>query len=175
METLISFSAQNKLKRAALQIIARRLNEKDVKELKDAFMALDKNKDGVVSYKELQDGVKNLKSDGLNEVLPTLQTMLQTLDSNGTSTLDYTEFLAATMKYHTYQEESMLWGAFCIFDKDQSGQIEKKELLEVLKDEQVEDYMGSTCLEQVLKECDSSGDGSISFEEFKAMMQKGQK
>merc|ERR1712232_990352 len=139
----------------------------------DAFLSLDKDKNGVVTYEELQDGVKNLNIPGLNEVLPTLAETLNKLDSNGTSTLDYTEFLAATLNYRAYSEESVLWGAFCIFDKDQSGKIDKKELVDVLKDTGVKDVMGSTCVDQVLKEVDTSGDGTIDFEEFKKMMLSG--
>jgi len=170
LKTLKDFSAQNKLKRAALQIIARRLTEKDVKELKEAFLSLDKNEDGVVTYQELKDGVQKLDAPGMNDLLPSLQGVLETLDSNGTATLDYSEFLAATLTYKSYEEDSILWGAFCVFDKDQSGEITRKELTEVLKDDGVKNLIGSSCIDQVLKECDTSGDGSISFDEFKAMM-----
>jgi len=170
LDSLKDFAAQNKLKRAALQIIARRLTEKDVTELKDAFMSLDKNKDGVVTYAELQDGVKKLNTPGIAELLQSLQGMLNTLDSNGTATLDYSEFLAATLNCRTYQEDQVLWAAFHVFDKDQSGEISRKELIEVLKDDEVKDFVGASCIDQVLKECDTSGDGNISFDEFKKMM-----
>merc|ERR1712232_684278 len=137
---------------------------------KEAFLSLDKNKDGVVTYSELKDGVQKLDAPGVNELLPSLQGVLETLDSNGTATLDYSEFLAATLTYKSYEEDSVLWGAFCVFDKDQSGEISRKELTEVLKDDGVKNLIGSSCIDQVLKECDTSGDGSISFDEFKAMM-----
>merc|ERR1712232_185188 len=137
---------------------------------KEAFLSLDKNKDGVVTYSELKDGVQKLDAPGMNDLLPSLQGVLETLDSNGTATLDYSEFLAATLTYKSYEEDSILWGAFCVFDKDQSGEITRKELTEVLKDDGVKNLIGSSCIDQVLKECDTSGDGSISFDEFKAMM-----
>jgi calcium-dependent protein kinase len=175
LESLTNFGAQNKMKRAALQIIARRLDEKDVKELKDAFLSLDNNKDGVVTYQELQDGVKNLNVPGLAEVLPSLQEVLKKLDSNGTATIDYSEFLAATLSYRAYSEESVLWGAFCIFDKDQSGEISRKEMAEVLKDDDVKDFVGGSSIDQIMAECDTSGDGNISFQEFKEMMLAGPK
>jgi calcium-dependent protein kinase len=46
---LRGFRLQNRLKKVALQIIARQLNESEIRGLRDVFQALDRNQDGLLS------------------------------------------------------------------------------------------------------------------------------
>merc|ERR1712072_423073 len=48
-DNLKSFRAQNKLKKAALTVIAQQMNDDSLKELKDMFYSLDKDCDGTIS------------------------------------------------------------------------------------------------------------------------------
>jgi len=71
----------------------------------------------------------------------------------------------------SYSEEQ-LRGAFDKFDKDNSGFIVKTEfkdaLLELGLDNQGAEEIANNCLE----DGDASGDGKMSFEEFKGHMNK---
>jgi len=166
LQSLKSFSGESKMKKAALHAIARRANEKDIAKLRDTFIALDKNEDGVVTFQELQDGCAKL---GVKETAD-LQTMMKELDVDGSLCIDYTEFIAGTMSKRMFHEEQVLWSAFCVFDKDNSGSINRKELELVLKHEDVQDLMGDECIVDAMKNCDSDADGTIDFKEFMAMM-----
>merc|ERR1712203_785421 len=58
VDNLRSFRSQNKLKKAALHIIANQLNADSIKQLRDTFMMLDENGDGQLTVKEMKDGIQ---------------------------------------------------------------------------------------------------------------------
>merc|ERR1712118_637695 len=94
VSNLKGFRAQNKLKKAALTVIAFELSEESLKDLKDMFMALDADNDGTLTAQELKQGI--LKA-GIKEMPDNLTEMMKDLDSDGSGFIDYTEFLAATL------------------------------------------------------------------------------
>jgi len=100
---------------------------------------------------------------------PDLQQTLKSLDTDGSGTIDYTEFIAATITTHQYLKREVLWSAFRAFDKDGDGQITREELRLMLgsTDNEVEAQVA-----QMMKECDLDGSGGISWEEFIKMMEK---
>ena len=49
------------LKRTTLTLIASRIPEDQIKQLRDAFSQFDKNGDGQLTVKELKEGIKNVK------------------------------------------------------------------------------------------------------------------
>merc|ERR1719220_2049993 len=58
VDNLRGFRSQNKLKKAALQIIAGQLDNSQIKALRETFMALDHNGDGLLTANELKEGLK---------------------------------------------------------------------------------------------------------------------
>merc|ERR1712113_1080715 len=61
---LRGFRSQNKLKKAALHVIANQMSEQDIRNLRDTFVHLDQNGDGLLTLAELRDG---MKKSGLKE------------------------------------------------------------------------------------------------------------
>merc|ERR1719343_1910097 len=94
VDNLRGFRSQNKLKKAALQIIAGQLNDDQIKALRETFMALDKNGDGLLTAVELKEG---LAKAGIKEIPADLEQILKDVDSDGSGVIDYTEFLAADL------------------------------------------------------------------------------
>lgn len=88
-------------------------------------------------------------------------------DVDGDGTIDYQEFLAATMHFSKVNKEEYLLKAFQHFDTDGSGYITRDELVQGLQG------MNSGDLTQILDEVDKDKDGRIDYEEF-AMMMKGE-
>lgn len=164
---LKAFRSSGKFKRVCLTLIAKHMKEEDISELESTFLALDKDKDGTLTAKEIKVGLEKHKL----QIPEDLQETLESLDTDGSGVIDYTEFIAATMTQKHYAEERTLWNAFSIFDRDNSGSITKDELMDVLKDISREDAG------RLLLEADTDMDGMISFEEFKEMMmpKKGSK
>merc|ERR1740121_3181598 len=166
MSNMRTFRSQNRLKKAALHVIANQLSETQIKALRDTFMALDANGDGLLNSQELKDG---LEKAGFTDIPPDLQQILNEVDSNGSGVIDYTEFLAATLDKKLYIQEDVCWAAFRVFDRDGNGKISKEEILEVLGDGDV----ANMCMQDIvelMKDVDANGDGEIDFSEFMHMM-----
>ena len=96
--------------------------------------------------------------------------MISSVDDNGDHEIDFNEFLIL-MKSRIGERdpEKELRDAFAVFDTDKSGSIDRKELKRLMK------KLGQTLtegeLDAMMDEVDENGDGEISFEEFKALMQ----
>jgi len=167
VDKLRGFRSQNKLKKAALHIIAGQLNEDQIKALRETFTALDGNGDGLLTATEMKDG---LAKAGLKEIPADLQQILEDVDSDGSGVIDYTEFLAATLDKRAYLQEDVCWSAFRLFDKNGDGKISQEELKAVLDNDEVQSVAGAQAIAELMKEIDGNGDGVIDFEEFMAMM-----
>jgi len=169
VDKLKSFQSQNKLKKAALHVIASQLGEKQIKGLRETFMALDHNGDGLLTAAEMKEG---LEKAGLKEIPEDLQKILEEVDSDGSGVIDYTEFLAATLDKKMYMNEDTCWAAFRIFDRNGDGKIDKTEISHVLNDGSVQ-AQAQRDMAEIMAEIDANGDGEIDFKEFMAMMKKG--
>uniref|UniRef100_A0A7S4QYK2 Calcium-dependent protein kinase 1 n=1 Tax=Alexandrium monilatum TaxID=311494 RepID=A0A7S4QYK2_9DINO len=168
VDNLRSFRSQNKLKKAALHVIAAQLGESQIKALRDTFMALDGNGDGLLTVSEMKEG---LQKAGLKEIPSDLQQILEDVDSDGSGIIDYTEFLAATLDRKVYVAEDICWQAFRVFDVNNDGKISKEEIKNVLNNDEVKDMAKD--LAEIMQEIDQNGDGEIDFDEFMQMMRGG--
>ena len=72
------------------------------------------------------------------------------VDNNGT--LDYGEFIAATLNLNKIEREENLLVAFSYFDKDGNGFIDMMELTQALSEESVSD---SGLVQAILNEVDT--------------------
>jgi len=170
VDNLKSFRSQNKLKKAALHVIASQLGESQIKALRDTFTTLDHNGDGLLTAAEMKEG---LQKAGLKEIPEDLKQILKEVDSDGSGVIDYTEFLAATLDKKVYMAEDVCWQAFRIFDRNGDGKISKEEIKMVLNSDEVKDAAGKE-LAEIMDEIDKNGDGNIDFNEFMTMMRGGQ-
>ncbi|CAK0836967.1 unnamed protein product [Prorocentrum cordatum] len=169
---LRSFRSQNRLKKAALHIIAGQLNESEIKGLRGVFQALDGNQDGLLSGRELKEGL--LKA-GLENIPADLMRILDDVDSDGSGIVDYTEFLAATLDEQLYKQEDVCWSAFRLFDRDGDGKISQDELRFVISKGNDKKLADDKVIEEIISTVDTSGDGKIDFQEFMAMMNSAAK
>merc|ERR1712110_541727 len=92
ISNLRNFAYMNKLKKASLNVIASQLTDDGLRQLKDLFMQMDDNNDGTLSIGELKDG---LKRAGV-AIPKDLAEMMDSIDTDGSGVIDYSEFLAAT-------------------------------------------------------------------------------
>merc|ERR1712226_784639 len=153
VDNLRGFRSQNKLKKAALQIIANQLNEDQIKALRETFMSLDGNGDGKLTVNEMKEGIQKA---GLKEIPPDLQQIMEDVDSDGSGVIDYTEFLAATLDRRIYMKEDVCWSAFRVFDRNGDGKISPDELKQVLGDGSVTEVVGADAIKKLLGEVDTS-------------------
>jgi len=168
VDNLRNFRLQNKLKKAALHVIAGQLDESQIRGLRETFTALDENSDGFLTHEELKSG---LEKAGLKKTKTDtdLQMIVEGMDVDGSGRIDYTEFIAAALDKRSYLSEQACWTAFKVFDIDGDGRLSLAELNRVLISDEDEGVDSSGAAE-VLKGVDLNGDGLIDFEEFMTMM-----
>jgi calcium-dependent protein kinase len=136
-------------------------------ELHKAFSALDKNSDGKLSREELVEGYKQIMGDLAAE--EEVDRIMKIADADGSGEIDYSEFVVATINKRKLLSDEKLVAAFALFDKDGSGSISANEIRDVLG---VGKNIDEKVWNEIITEVDGNGDGEISFEEFKTMMQK---
>ncbi|KAL6965180.1 Calcium-dependent protein kinase 5 [Sarracenia purpurea var. burkii] len=172
LSRLKQFSAMNKLKKMALRVIAESLSEEEIAGLRVMFKAMDTDNSGAITFDELKAGLKRygstLKDTEIRDLMDAVGRLLQAdVDNNGT--IDYGEFIAATVHLNKVEREEHLVAAFQYFDKDGSGYITVDELQQACAEHNMTDVF----LEDIIREVDQDNDGRIDYQEFVAMMQKG--
>lgn len=79
-------------------------------ELFKAFQALDKNNDGKLSREELIDGYTTTMGHTAAEI--EVERILKTADLDNNGTIDYSEFISATVDKHKLLSKERLKAAF---------------------------------------------------------------
>ena len=92
---------------------------------------------------------------------------MKSVDTDSNGTIDYNEFLSATLDKDKLTSKSNLENAFKSFDKDGSGKINLNEIKGIFNNPKVKD---DNIFEKIIKEADDNQDGEISLEEFKILM-----
>ncbi|XP_062024522.1 calcium-dependent protein kinase 29 [Rosa rugosa] len=161
------FRAMNKLKKLALKVIAETLSEEEIHGLKQMFNNIDTDGSGNITVEELRTGLSRLGSK-LTEA--EIKQLMDAADIDNNGTIDYTEFITATMHRHKLEKEENLHKAFLYFDKDQSGFITRDELRQAMTEYGMGD---EATIDEVLEDVDTDKDGRINYEEFVAMMTRG--
>ncbi|XP_043690240.1 calcium-dependent protein kinase 2-like [Telopea speciosissima] len=161
------FRAMNKLKKLALKVIAENLSEEEIKGLKAMFANMDTDSSGTITYEELKTGLARLGSK-LSEA--EVKQLMEAADVDGDGSIDYIEFITATMHRHKLERDEHLFKAFQYFDKDSSGFITRDELETAMKEYGMGD---ETSIREIIQEVDTDNDGRINYEEFCTMMRSG--
>jgi calcium-dependent protein kinase len=161
---LKEYKESNQLKKIVLSLIASRLKESDIKDLKEIFKAFDKNKDGQISFDEFEKGLLKLNSKDIKP--EEIKSYFTSIDTDKNGKIDYTEFIAATLQKNIFLKEERLFDAFSMLDKDHNGKITKDELMNVLKLEPNNDKY----ISELIKYADKNGDGAIDYKELLELM-----
>ncbi|KAF5191118.1 Calcium-dependent protein kinase protein [Thalictrum thalictroides] len=161
------FRAMNKLKKVALKVIAENLSEEEIMGLKEMFKSMDTDNSGTITYEELKTGLPKLGTK-LSEI--EVRQLMEAADVDGNGTIDYIEFITATMHMNRMEKEDHLYTAFQFFDKDKSGYITMEELEQALTKYNMGD---AKTIKEIIAEVDTDNDGRINYDEFAAMMRKG--
>merc|ERR1712137_755944 len=165
-KNLLRFQKAGRLKKLALQIMARHVDEKAITQLRDAFINLDVNGEGMLSAEELKTCLADCE-----QILPDdVQRLAHELDVDGSGHIDYTGFIAATLDLKTYSEEELCWKAFEVLDPNGSGRITAQGLKEALHSDEVD--ATAVDIAEIVAEVDTNGDGSIDFEGFLGIMRR---
>merc|ERR1712078_319215 len=142
-----AFCNHNAFKKASLHVIAHHLTDDQIQDLRNMFLAIDKNEDGTITFHEMKAGLDKMS---MSESAESLRMTMESLDVDGNLRLAYTEFIASALDKNYYRKEDMCWEAFRAFDVDDNGTISAKELQRVLRDPAVGEAVGADSVARVL-------------------------
>jgi len=151
----------SRFQKVLLMLTAHHARMADVEKMRLVFMAQDANGDGQITLDELRQGMLN--SCGSSVSMQELHDHFVQADTNGDQSINYMEWLSATLEQSTISAEDNIQEMFAYMDQDGSGTISKQELVEIV---------GDTEAAQVLEDCDASRDGVLDLAEFKDVMLK---
>uniref|UniRef100_A0A7S1C984 Calmodulin n=1 Tax=Bicosoecida sp. CB-2014 TaxID=1486930 RepID=A0A7S1C984_9STRA len=157
---MYNFNANNKLRKAALRMVASTLSASDVQKLRMEFHKIDTDTSQSISVSELAAALHHLG-------LPAgagVQKLMANMDFDEDGTINLEEFLVATSEMQMIYHQNNIWWAFCEYDRNKDGHITLEELKKVLKDEPDEE------VRKHIDEYDTDGDGRINYEEFIRML-----
>ncbi|XP_034923344.1 calcium-dependent protein kinase 34 [Populus alba] len=167
LSRLKQFKAMNNFKKVALRVIAGCLSEEEIMGLKEMFKGMDTDNSGTITLEELKQG---LAKQGTKLSEYEAKQLMEAADADGNGIIDYDEFITATMHMNRMDREEHLYTAFQHFDKDNSGYITTEELEQALRDFGMHDGRD---IKEIISEVDADNDGRINYDEFVAMMRKG--
>ncbi|XP_066297709.1 calmodulin-like isoform X1 [Branchiostoma lanceolatum] len=144
-----------------------KMSEEEIQEWRDAFDVFDRDRDGAISAKELGSAMRSL---GMDPTEFEIQELLNEVDTDGTGTIYFSEFLAlVTRPMDADQElENELREAFRVFDKEGNGFISVPDLRHVMMN--IADKMAEEEVDEMMEEADVEGDGQVCYEEFIRIM-----
>ena len=167
-KNLSNFREESQLSTAVVTFITNYLmNDDELKLLKKLFFELDTKGVGVITKEELFKGMEDCFDGKVTH--EEVDKIFGNIDYDNNGTISFDEFVKAAIDKKKLLTEEKLKAAFALFDRNGDGDIEAKELKEVIGDDNNNE---DNIWDQMIKEVDLDGNGVIDFEEFKEMMKK---
>jgi len=177
------WSTLHVMQKAALTALAWRLPDNETDRIRQIFEAVDGDGNGHIDLSEFADGVRK---SGVTFPFG-FGSLVSSLDTNHSKTIEFTELVAATMNVeHVIENDQWVDDAFKLFDQDNSGEITQQELLVILAVEKPRggradridtsraaaySFRDKFRVGGALAEFDASGDGMVNREEFRQMLE----
>ncbi|KAJ0961216.1 hypothetical protein J5N97_000810 [Dioscorea zingiberensis] len=186
---LQSFNARRKLRAAAIASVWSSKVFLRTKKLKSLIGTHDLSSD---ELENLRLHFKRICADGDNATLPEFEEVLKAMkmdslillaprvfdlfDNNRDGTVDMRELLCGLSSLKNSRGDDALQICFQMYDTDRSGSISKEELASMLRalpeDCLPADITEPGKLDEIFDQMDANNDGKVSFDEFKAAMQR---
>lgn len=172
---LRSFLNSSNMRKVILTCVANRLSYADIDKLHDIFIELDTNNDGSISYDEFKNGLKIMEKEDPN-IQGILNELFQSIDTDHSMKINYSEFIAAAMDKKFYENQDKLLEIFYSLDKNKDGKISISEFENILNlDHNKNTSKNDDSYESFKKEFekyDLNNDGEIDYNEFVAIVTK---
>ena len=163
------YLSMNKIKKSFFSFMATRLNNEEVSKLIDAFNAFDKNRDGVLTFKEVKNGITYMRQNykGNKEELQALeeniQKVLKEVDLDNNGQINYSEFVACAIDHKVLLKKESIYEAFKAFDSNKTGNLTLKNITDIIRPSNKEDIQ---YLKDLFDKFDVDKNGYIDYNEF---------
>ena len=165
IENLKKYRGQSSLRKAAMNMLIKMIQPKEMEALRQEFHKIDKDNSGFIELNELKEAIKKAAFEISDEEIDKI---IANLDYDDNKKINYSEFLSATIQADKYLTREKILALFKQFDYDNDDHIDAQNIKAAftklgreLSDEEVD---------QILKEHDVDGDQRISIQEFKDML-----
>lgn len=143
----------------------------DSTDLRRVFQMFDRNGDGRITKKELNDSLKNM---GIFIPKEELHAMIEKIDVDGDGCVDISEFGNLYRSIMDEKDdEDEIKQAFDVFDLDGDGFITIEELRSVLASLGLSHGRTAEDCKMMISKVDGDGDGMVNLNEFKEMVRGG--
>lgn len=166
IEALMNYKATSILKKEALSVLVKLINEDLIQDLREIFRSIDTDFTGMISSKELNEAAK---AAGRRFSKSELKEIIHNCNYNNDGKINYSDFLAATLSpKNLASNNSLLWALFKHFDVDDSDEITRDNIIESIQ--KSGRSVTDDDIQTIFNEHDTQRDGKISFDEFRLML-----
>ena len=166
LQEIRNYSVLNKFNKAISTFIAQRLSESEVKKLKDSFLTIDSNGNGLLCVDEFKASLREFARVSKIILLEEeLDILFRNVDTDNNNYITYNEFIASTFEKKRNITKELIYQAFKTFDTNKNGELSLEEFSKVLipnNDTEKEE------LKNIFDEFDKNKDGKIDFDELMA-------
>ena len=152
----------------------KRLTEKELADVKEAFAVFDRNGDGRITKLEIRQVLESL---GQHPTDRDIDGIIGDADTDGNGSIDLHEFISMMKKKKNTnelkEEEREMAEAFRVFDADGDGYVTAEELRQVM--ERLGESLTNDEVKAMILAADMDGDGRVDFGEFVKLMHLGQR
>jgi len=156
------------LRRAVLTALAIQLANQHTADLRAQFLSADGDGNGRISRSELASSIAGgamAAPEGVQDVQAWVESVFDSVDTDGSDEIEYTEWLAAALHEGEVRSDQAIKAAFRVFDVDGSGKISQQEIARVTAQAPAD-------IANLMPQVDLDGDGEVSFEEFRTLIRK---
>lgn len=144
------------------------LSDEQRQEIKEAFELFDTDRSGSIDYHELKVAMRALGFDMKKQELVKIIEQYDQEESGRISFVDFQDIM--TQQIFDRDPEEEIFKAFALFDDDNTGKINLKNLRRVARE--LGETLGDEELQAMIDEFDKDGDGEINEEEFVSLMKQ---
>jgi len=169
LKKICSFATGNAISKKISYFLMNRATYSDKQaEFIKLFKEMDENDDGLIDKEELfaRYGAKFPTEE--KNAKARLKDMIYQADIDNDGKLNINEFMFITNQEQQKVDDEQLKELWLLFDGNNSGFIDKKDLKIALNDQK----MSNADLERMIEEFDQDDDGKLSFDEFKYLVTK---
>merc|ERR1719317_126249 len=167
---LARFQQESKLHKAINPLVVNQMringwepSIKDQLDMQALFKTVDKNNDGMLTYEELKSYLSQRQGSIFGATAA--QAILECGDSNADGQLSFDEYIEAMKAKVMMKDEMICKRVFNILDLNQDGRLTISELCKSLN-------ISTRIANDLVNESDTEKTGYLSFNEFKATLQK---
>jgi len=143
--------------------------KEEKEKLLETFKAIDADHDGQLTREELKQGYIKIMGMSNETAEEEADRLMRALDTNNSGSIDYSEFVNATISKNNLLKKERLETAFKMFDRNGDGRISADEM-RFLFNEGKTHGIPEKVWQEWIGQVDKNSDGGISLEEFKEMM-----